>query len=503
MAPADTVNEAGGRAYTLEAKQALAQYALTGCLNSTFYAGAPDQLEKTLGFCGQVDARFIAKTAIYARQKGRMKDMPALLCAVLSKRDPALLRAVFDRVIDDGRMLRNFAQILRSGVAGRKSLGSAPKNLIQGWFAARSDETVFKASVGQSPSLADVIKMTHPKPATPERAALYAYLVGRQHNAESLPPLVKEFEAYKAGRRERTPKVPFQMLTSLGLGPAEWKAIAQDASWQTTRMNLNTFARHGVFADKAATKAVASRLADPASVRRARVFPYQLLVAYTAAGTGTPDAVREALQDAMEVATENVPAIAGKVYVCPDVSGSMRSPVTGIRAGSTTAARCVDVAGLVAATILRGNPEAEVLPFQQDVVDIRLNPRDSVMTNAAQLAAVGGGGTNCSAPLARLNAQRATGDLVLFVSDNESWMDASRGRHTATVAEWSAFKRRNPRARLVCVDIQPHATTQAPERDDTLNIGGFSDQVFEVVAAFAEGRLRADHWVGLIEEVAL
>ena len=44
----DTVNEAGGPAYTLPAKQGLAQYAMTGCMNSTYYASADDQLQKVL-----------------------------------------------------------------------------------------------------------------------------------------------------------------------------------------------------------------------------------------------------------------------------------------------------------------------------------------------------------------------------------------------------------------------------------------------------------------------
>jgi 60 kDa SS-A/Ro ribonucleoprotein len=55
----------------------------------------------------------------------------------------------------------------------------------------------------------------------------------------------------------------------------------------------------------------------------------------------------------------------------------------------------------------------------------------------------------------------------------------------------------------VCLDIQPNATTQAVERPDVLNIGGFSDQVFDVISAFASGRLEADHWVAQIEKVAV
>ena len=126
-----------------------------------------------------------------------------------------------------------------------------------------------------------------------------------------------------------------------------------------------------------------------------------------------PRAVRTALEDAMELAIANVPAIEGQVYVCPDVSGSMRSPITGHRKGATTAVRCVDVAALVTAAIVRRNPTAEVLPFEESVVPLRLSSRDSVMTNAERLASVGGGGTCVSAPLALLNARKAKGDLVV------------------------------------------------------------------------------------------
>src|SRR5207253_8609536 len=148
----DAINEERAPAYALSAKHALAQYAATGCMNHTFYASAEEQLAKVLELCAEVDAEFIAKTAIFCREQGYMKDVPALLCAVLSVRDRALLAAVFPRVVDSGKMLRNFVQIVRSGVVGRKSLGTQPKRLVRGWFEARDVETIFTASVGQSPS---------------------------------------------------------------------------------------------------------------------------------------------------------------------------------------------------------------------------------------------------------------------------------------------------------------------------------------------------------------
>lgn len=499
----DAVNHEGGRAYLFTPKHALAQLAATGCLNHTFYASAGDQLAQVLELAGQVEPAFVAKTAIWAREQGFMKDMPAVLVAALSVLDSELMSKAFPRVIDNGKMLRNFVQVLRSGQVARKSLGTRPKRLVQQWLEARTDAQLVRDSVGNAPSLADVIKMVHPKPANDARRALYGWLLGKPHDATALPQLVRDFEAFKAGATTEVPDVPFQMLTALELGRAGWSAIARNASWQMTRMNLNTFARHGVFEDAFLVNTLAKRLRDEGLIRRARAFPYQLLAAYKAAGADVPAKIRDALHDAMEVATWNVPKVDGKVFVCPDVSGSMSSPVTGLRAGSTSVIRCIDVAALVAAAVLRKNPSAEVLPFEHRVVDVPLSARDSVLTNAQKLAAVGGGGTSCSAPLAKLNARRAAGDLVVFVSDNESWVDARNGRGTATMQEWQVFKQRNPKAKLVCIDLQPYTTTQAADRVDVLNVGGFSDPVFELVAKFAHDGLDAQHWVGVIEKVQL
>lgn len=505
--PANTVNEAGGTAYKLSPKNALAQYAATGCFSNTFYADASEQLEKVLELTKELDAEFIAKVAIYSREKGFMKDMPALLVAVLSTKDKALLERVFPRVIDNGKMLRNFVQIMRSGAVGRKSLGSLPKRLVREWFENRKAETIFKQSVGQSPSLADILKMVHPKPQDAEKEALYGYFIGRNVDSDKLPEIVKAFEKFKRKDSEEIPAIPFQMLTALSLSTKDWTEIARNAAWQMTRMNLNTFQRHGVFQDKEMVSVIANRLRDREAIKRAKVFPYQLLVAHSAAlqNREIPREITEALQDAMEIATENVPAINGKVYVLPDVSGSMSSPVTGYRKSATSTIRCIDVAGLVASAILRKNPTAEVLPFENNVVDIALNPRDSVMTNAQKLASIGGGGTNCSAPLSKLNKAKAQGDLVIYVSDNESWIDSKRtwNSGTETMKQWNEFKSRNKDAKLVCIDIQPNATTQGQERADILNVGGFSDQVFTLISEFANGTMDANHWVGVIEKVEL
>ncbi len=505
---ADTQNHSSAPAYALSPRHQLAQLAATGCLTPTFYASAEDQLDRVRELAQSVDAEFVAKTALFARESGHMKDMPAVLAAALAVRDVSLLGRVFDRVVDNGKMLRNFVQVVRSGALGRKSLGSRPKKLVQHWLLTATEKQLLNAAVGNAPTLADVVKMVHPKPTEAWRAAWFAWLLGKPVDEAALPPITQAFERFKRDLAQglppsELPDVPFQMLTALALNTAHWAQIARSGSWQMVRQNLNTFARHGVFGVPGLAEAVAAKLRDPAAVAKARVMPYQLMSAFKAAGDGVPDEVRDALQDAMELALANVPRLEGRVVVCPDVSGSMSSAVTGHRGSATSSVRCIDVAALVAAAVLRKNPQARVLPFEQSVVKLSLNPRDSVMTNAKALASIGGGGTNCSAPLALLNQERAQVDTMVLVSDNESWMDARRHGATQTMREWEQLKSRNPKARLVCLDIQPHATTQAAERQDIMNVGGFSDAVFTMLARFADGQMGADHWVGEIEKVVL
>lgn len=499
----DTLNNAQAPAYAYQPKHKLAQLAVTGCLNQTFYADAETQLVEVLKLAAELDARYVAKAALYARKKGHMKDMPALLLAALVAQRSSLVPSLFGQVVDNGKMLRTFVQILRSGVTGRKSLGSQPKRLVQNWLNSASERQLLQAAVGNQPSLADVVKMVHPKPVEAWCEAFFAWLIGKPVDAVALPPLTRALLAFRSGASSELPDVPFQLLGNETLSAAQWAELAGRMGWQALRMNLNTLVRHGAFAVEGCADMVAKRLADGEAVAKARVYPYQLLAAYRMVGDGVPLAVHEALQDALELSLANVPALSGNVVVCPDVSGSMASPVTGYRQGATTAVRCIDVAALVAAAILRKQPRAQVLPFENKVVKVALNARDSVLSNAQKLAAIGGGGTSCSAPLKQLADAKDKVDTLILVSDNESWIDARRHGATETLRQWERIKQFNPQARLICIDLQPYGTTQAADRADILNVGGFSDAVFDVLAQFTSGTFGAGHWVDAIEKMEI
>lgn len=503
----NAVNEAGGKAYKLSDKEALAQFVTTGCFNDTYYATAEDQTKTLLELVKKIDPVFVAKAAIFGRQNN-MKDMPAVLCAYLFSIKSPHFAVVFDAVIDNPKMIRNFCQIIRSGILGRKSFGSLGKKKIQEFILSRKN--LFHYIVGNEPSLADIIKMVHPKPRTKEQEALFAYILGiKEYNFDLLPKEVQVYENFRKGLTVQVPNVPFEMLTNLNLGKAEWATIARNASWHMTRMNLNTFLRHGVFEDKEMVNIVAERLANKELVVKSNCFPYQLLMAYKhiEADLQMPQAIKLALQQALEHATSNVPSYDCNVLVFPDVSGSMSSPITGNRKGATTSVKCIDVAALVAATLARRN-NATIMPFDTAVRDVYLNPYDSIMTNAQKLAGFRGGGTNCGIALTTANERNINADIVVYISDNESWIN-STGRNwnnkqreaTETTEQWKRFKKRNPNAKMICIDIQPYTTAQALTDGSILNIGGWNDNVFTIINQFVNGN--KDAWIKTIENVQL
>jgi 60 kDa SS-A/Ro ribonucleoprotein len=293
---ATTVNAAGGRAYEFTPKHALAQIAATNCFNGTYYVDAEGNLKIAKEAVDKLrnDPEFVAKVAVYCRDRAYMKDMPAYLCAVLAAwGEHKLFRQVFRRVIDNGKMLRNFVQIGRSGAAGKKlnMSSGAIRHANRDWFANHDSNFIFRASIGNDPNMRDILRMARPLPENDEKAALYAYLKGAnfdpktgeyitynkdgsikyRHTFDQLPNIVRQYELFKKNHEGEIPNVDFRMLDSvLNKDEAKklWANQAQNGSWHLTRMNLNNFQKYGVFEDDKLTSKVASRLSDVNEVRR-------------------------------------------------------------------------------------------------------------------------------------------------------------------------------------------------------------------------------------------
>lgn len=518
-------NHAGGKAYSLDKKELLAQIAATNCFNGTFYVSGEENLKLAKKAAQDLanDPEFIAKTAIYCREKSYMKDMPAFLLAVLaSNGHTELFHKVFDRVIDNSKMLRNFVQIGRSGQAGRvlNMSRSSIRKAIDRWFKTKDAKYLLNATIGNEPSLSDIMKLARPRPEGAEREALYGYLANGMTKGVSkygtkktwylnqMPEAIQEYEHFKRDPNgEDIPDLDFRLLDSVLTGDrmAEmWMQKAIDGSWNFVRMNLNNFQKYGAFKYPVVIESVVSKLTDKRQIERSKAYPYQIMTAYY--NFDGPIEVKNALHEAMELCLDNVPKFEGTTYVAVDVSGSMESPITGNRPGSSSKMSCLDVAALFGSSILRVNKTAKLIPFSSNLYTTEFTGFDSVFSNSDKLKRLPHGGTDCSLPLQFLNSRDLRGDLVIYFSDNESWIDNRRsyGGNTIFQKSWEVFKSKNRNAKLVCVDLTPNDTTQVNSRKDVLLVGGFGDSVFDAISSFVQQTGdNKNHWVKTIESIEI
>lgn len=507
----NTINQAGAPAYKFEDRHALAQLVVTSCFNGTYYSNAEDQLNQVLELARKIDTEFIAKAAVYSRQNALMKDAGIVLLAVLASRDDGIpyFKAIFPKIVDNVKQLCNFARVIRSGTAGRRNFGHAIRNTINKWINSQDLSKLIKGAVGQAdPSLADVLKMVHTKPINEVISNAFAYLIDKPFQVELLPEDIAYFETFKHKGGILAPDMPFRSLTNCKLTVDHWTQIAMDMPWNTLRMNLNMLTRNKVFENPEVVKILANKLRSAEDIANVKAFPYQIMTTYQNIGNDVPAHIKDALHDALELSTQNVPSFEGDIVVAVDVSGSMGSPITGYRhGGSSTVTSCRDVAALFAACLLRKNKYSKIYGYDHRLHYLNLDPRDSVLTNAHNIS-LPGGGTNCTLVLEHLVDKNQHADAVIYFSDNQSWAEYYNGGYyqrnsnspTPMSELWKKYKRYNPKSKLILVDLQPYTNTQISDDKDVLNVGGWSDAVFNVIHNFL---YKNQDFVGVVESVVI
>ena len=476
-----TTNRAGGKAVELSAKETLAKYIVTCTFNNTYYATGEehlDELKSTINSIG--DNNFLAKCAIYSRETAGMKDMPAYMLNVIYDRDRALFAKIFNRVIDSGRMLRTFVQVARSPYFKRNISARAMRRVFQEWFDKNSSGWLFSNSLGNDPSFADIIKMTHVKAG--KHQDLFAYFLDKEYNEAKLPDKLQDYLAWKRDRSRNVPDVNFRLLDSEKLSTEEWTSVLKSCSWNTLRMNLATFSRHNVFDNRHHVAFACEKLE---SEMPKNVFPYEVFAAYKMNQDNLP--LANALNNVMEKSVENLPQITGKTVIAIDVSGSM-----GMQMSDKSKMRIVDVAAMFGASLSRKCDDAFVMTFDTGVRTTHKNSKDSILTFAKKLAA-NGGGTSISSVLEYIKDNKVAFDNLIIISDNESW--AERG---SFVDGWN---RMSNGKKLISIDLVPNKYTNAPtNRKNNLCVSGFNDSVWTVIKNFLE---KSENFTCQVDKVVL
>lgn len=484
-----TTNLAGGNAFKLKDKKALTIFAMTGTFAGTAYSTPKDVLNNLKEMCDSVnDIEFISNLAVYSRQKGCMKDMPSFLLGYVfaNDKDNKYFASTFESVVDSGKMLCNFWQITRANTFGRKNISSSKaRKAIQKWFDSKSDMEIYRAYLdNNNPSLGDVIKAARPIPNTPSKSALFNYMIGKKNKINELSNDIKAIVEFQNDITKPMPKAPFLALSSLSLSNDQWKELMVNCSWKELRKNLNTFKRHNVFDDLSLVDLASKRLSDHKSVIHSKAMPYEILNAYLHSDE-MPTSIRNSLHIAMDYSLENTPEFDGNIALCVDTSGSMSYHVMS-NGKHISKIRYVDIAALFASAVMKKNKNSDLFLFDTKLHKHNVNSFDSVITNATKIEKYGGGGTDCSIPLKHILKTNKNYDVIIFISDNESWFGETYYGTTGHQKAWEEYSKSHKNTKLVCIDISPTRTSQTKEDSNVLNVSGFNDNVFKIIKSWLE-----------------
>lgn len=345
-----------GPGYVRDAKSELFLLAVTNMVGEqTFYEAATDRDRRFRDLTHAVtreDPEWVAGFVPYLRGTMNMRSAAVVMAAEhvaarlthgIEARTPAraVISSACQRADEPAELLAYW--ISRHGRAVpkpiKRGIADALGRLYTPWAALKYDGKARAWRMG------DVIELVHPKPSTPDRAALYRWLLDVRHHPDNapidrdqLPMIALHRDLYNIPTEERHAALAMphsaDVLKAAGMtweelsgwlgGPMDstaWEAVIPSMGYMALLRNLRNFDQAGVNDTIAAT--VAAKLADPGEVARSRQFPFRFLSAYRAAPS-----LRWAypLEQALGHSVANIPAVAGRTLILVDTSSSMYAP---------------------------------------------------------------------------------------------------------------------------------------------------------------------------------
>jgi hypothetical protein len=376
----------------------------------------------------------------------------------------------------------------------KRGLELAVQNLFNEYAYAKYGQA------GDGYGLARVVDLVHAKPKAPWQGELFEHALNELHKRDKPIPehlyMLQErakFLAMPQAERKAFLERPgaTEVLSQAGItweavsgwlgGPLTasfWESLIPTMGYMALLRNLRNFEKAGISRD--ARKAVQGRLADPAQVAKSRQFPFRFLSAYRAV---EGDWWNEALSDALDASVGNLPKFKGRTLVLVDTSGSMRSPIS-----QKSSVSHVDIGGLFGVALAKAGMDVDLYGFADGVFQHDLPKGGSILKGIQsfdrKIGSVGYGTETIKSLKAAWNGH----DRVILISDMQAFADYGSygwGSRRETGKVTSAVP-----AEVVMYGLNPsgyRSTALDLSKPNRYEIGGFSDQVFRMMALIEAG----------------
>lgn len=423
----------GGPGHARDPKSELFVLAVANMVGEqTFYETADDRDARFRTLVGEValtDPDWLTRMIGWLRDDAGMRSasvvaaaeaVMARLCASLDGGNRQLVDAALRRADEPGELLAYWTGRYGRGIPKpvKRGIGDAVRRLYDERSLAKYDSGAFR--------FADVLELTHPKPASAAQGDLFKHAIDRRHGrGEEIPASLKvlraraELLALPVDERRRMFDRPdaVERLKAAGMtwesvagwlqGPLDarvWEALIPSMGYLALLRNLRNFDRAGV-SDRVAER-VAERLVS--GTEGSRVLPMRYLSAYRAVSS---DRWAQPLSKALDASLANVPSLDGRTLILVDRSGSMfyshsaRSQLT-----------YADTAAVFGAALALRAQKADLVEFGSVHRKVKVRRGDSVLKVVERFGSLGGTET-----AEAVRAHYRGHDRVVIVTDEQIW----------------------------------------------------------------------------------
>jgi 60 kDa SS-A/Ro ribonucleoprotein len=484
------VNYEGATAYKITPELELYSAVCTASLSDKFYEKSEDYLDRIRILIKHCDPKFVAKLAIYAREKMYLRSIPLVLAVELAKihKGDKLISILTHRIIQRAdeipEILSYYVQSnKRKDIKKLNKLSKQIKIGVANAFHKFDAYQFGKYNRDSEIKLRDALFLTHPKPVDKDEEKLFKQIVDN-----TLPiPYTWEVELSKSGKEEKDKKVVWeQLIDSNKLG---YMAILRNLR---NMLDANISNGH--------IHLVAAKLANKMEVEKSRQLPFRFLSAYKELEYNdnkyTSD-ILDALEDAAIASASNIQGFDSKtgVLIACDVSGSMQQPLN-----PKSKVQYFDI-GLVLGMLLQHKCYNVITGIFGDAWKVKQMSKKSILQNVMKMyhnEGEVGYSTNGHLVIDYLINEKIIMDKIMIFTDCQLWNSnnsllrnnfwGNRVSDGSMRESWQKYKTIAPKAKLYLFDMAGYGNTPVQINNvDVTMIAGWSDKIFDMLTAIEKG----------------
>ena len=342
----------------------------------------------------------------------------------------------------------------------------------------------------------DAMRLAHPSTKDKVRNDIFRWTVGKP--VETLPEYIQNFEKLQNSTNDKEAvslitqnrfpweAVPTELLNSVKV----WEALLETMPLNAMVRNLGKMTSMGLLKTGLddSVKKVVDSLLDVNIVKKSRIHPMQLFMAYATYKSGhgfrgslswSPvQRILDALMDAFYMSFDNVEPTNQNWLLSLDVSGSMCATLN----NSHISAR--EASAVMAMVTARTEQNHAFMAFSSGFIPLNISPKMSFEQVLKVVSGLRFDSTDCSLPMVYAIQNKIKVDTFVVYTDSETYA----GRVQPVQALNQYRKEFNPNAKLIVVGMTSNGFTIADPNDSgMLDVVGFDSSTPQIMADFSRG----------------